>query len=191
MRNYRRSFNSMVSVIRRTASWKLVTGTVVFVGLLMILTFLPGPTTGRNVAFVRTSIPSTPDWPSTTLPAIVPSTTTTTVQPAPLPTPPPAQTIVTAPPITTSGSGDCGPPYDPTDGTGVTCAQFLAWSQVATCEEGGWVGASGSAYPDSLGVTASNWWGNGGTSDVSPNAQIVVAERIQSNPPDQGGCGGW
>jgi hypothetical protein len=63
---------------------------------------------------------------------------------------------------------------------------------VAVCEEGGWIGSSGPAYPDSLGISAANWWGNGGTTDVSPAAQIAVAERIQQNPPDQNGvCAAW
>jgi len=91
---------------------------------------------------------------------------------------------------TSEVSGDCGPPYDPTDGTGVTCAQFLEWSQVAVCEEGGWVGADSADYPDSLGISAANWRDKGGTSDVAPDAQIVVAQRIQTDPPDQGRCNG-
>ena len=62
---------------------------------------------------------------------------------------------------------------------------------MADCEEGGWIGSSGSAYPDSLGIDAANWWGNGGTADVSEDAQIIVAERIQSDPPDQNGCAAW
>ena len=53
---------------------------------------------------------------------------------------------------------------------------------MADCEEGGWIGSSGSAYPDSLGIDAANWWGNGGTADVSEDAQIIVATRIQSDP---------
>jgi hypothetical protein len=62
---------------------------------------------------------------------------------------------------------------------------------VAVCEEGGWIGWSGPAYPDSLGISAANWYANGGTSDVSEDAQIMVAERIQQNPPDQSGCAAW
>ena len=91
-------------------------------------------------------------------------------------------------PTQTSSPGDA---WDSTDGTGVTLAQFQAWSRVAVCEEGGWIGSSGAAYPDSLGINATNWWSDGGTTDTSPDAQIVVAERIQSNPPDQEGCSSW
>lgn len=69
---------------------------------------------------------------------------------------------------------------------------YAEWTKVAICEEGGWVGSSGPAYPDSLGINATNWYANGGTSDVSPAAQIAVAERIQTNVPDQNGCdGSW
>lgn len=62
---------------------------------------------------------------------------------------------------------------------------------MATCEEGGWVGSSGAAYPDSLGISAANWWGHGGTGTVRPDEQIVVAMRIQATPPDQDGCAAW
>jgi hypothetical protein len=77
---------------------------------------------------------------------------------------------------------------------------MAAWLKVAICEEGGtllfrdlgpWFD-SGAAYPDSLGISAANWYANGGGSDVSANAQIAVAERIQASPPDQDGCtGSW
>ena len=53
----------------------------------------------------------------------------------------------------------------------------------------------GSVYPDSLGLTAQNWQAFGGTSDVSPEAQIVVAERFRAaygiSIPDQNGCAAW
>lgn len=74
------------------------------------------------------------------------------------------------------------------------------------CEEGGtllykedgpWF-SSGSAYPDSLGINATNWYALGGTSDVSAAAQVAVAEKIQTSPPDQSvtigsrsGCEAW
>lgn len=75
--------------------------------------------------------------------------------------------------------------------TDVTPAERAAWTRVAICEEGGWIGSSGPAYPDSLGVSAVNWRAYGGTSDVSEDAQIIVAERIQASPPDQNGCAPW
>jgi hypothetical protein len=68
---------------------------------------------------------------------------------------------------------------------------YREWTRVAICEEGGWVGWSGPAFPDSLGITAANWFSHGGTSDVSPQAQIAVAERIQTWVPDQDGCAPW
>jgi hypothetical protein len=79
----------------------------------------------------------------------------------------------------------------------VTATEYALWSRVASCEEGGWVGSSGVAYPDSLGINAANWYENGGTSDVSPDAQIIVAERIATRyvyagyVPDQNGCSSW
>jgi hypothetical protein len=68
---------------------------------------------------------------------------------------------------------------------------YREWTRVAVCEEGGWVGWSGPAFPDSLGITAANWWSHGGTADTSPAAQIRVAKRIQSRVPDQEGCAPW
>lgn len=84
---------------------------------------------------------------------------------------------------------------------------YAQWTRVAVCEEGGWVGSSGLVYPDSLGISAANWYGNGGGSDVSPDAEILVAIRVVDGlvgqviqgqvvyvgfVPDQGGCaGGW
>lgn len=65
------------------------------------------------------------------------------------------------------------------------------------CEEGGWVGYAGPAYPDSLGINATNWAAYGGGSDLSPAAQVAVAERIEaaagtpSYVPDQGYCASW
>jgi hypothetical protein len=74
---------------------------------------------------------------------------------------------------------------------GVHAGLIAQWTRVAVCEEGGWVGASGPAFPDSLGITAANWRAYGGTTDVSPAAQVAVAERIQSQVPDQEGCAPW
>ena len=95
------------------------------------------------------------------------STTTTTTEPAPT-------TTTTAP---------------------IAASIYQTWTRVADCEEGGWIGSSGSAYPDSLGITAQNWYAFGGGSDTSPGAQIVVAERFRAAYgmaiPDQGGCGAW
>jgi len=74
---------------------------------------------------------------------------------------------------------------------------YSEWTKVAVCEEGGWVGSSGSAFPDSLGITSDNWYAYGGGSDVSPAAQIEVGQRLVDalgiDVPDQNGCqpGGW
>lgn len=72
-------------------------------------------------------------------------------------------------------------------------ATYEAWTRVAVCEEGGWIGYAGPAYPDSLGITAAAWFANGGGSDVSPEAQIAVAQRIEGSSfvPDQSGCAPW
>lgn len=86
------------------------------------------------------------------------------------------------------------PPSDPLGLTdyGVSWAEYEAWSRVATCENGGWVGPRGSAYPDDLGINAHNWVAYGGGTDLRPGAQIAVARRIQSDPPDQdGACAPW
>ena len=71
------------------------------------------------------------------------------------------------------------------------------WDAVADCEEGGWIGYAGPAYPDSLGIDAANWAAYGGTSDLDPAAQVAVAERIEAAAgtpdyvPDQNGCAAW
>lgn len=71
---------------------------------------------------------------------------------------------------------------------------YTQWSRVAVCESGGWV-VLGSLYPNSLGITASNWALYGGGSDTSPAAQIAVAQNmIQTlgmSIPDQNGCAAW
>ena len=80
---------------------------------------------------------------------------------------------------------------------GVPAPVFAAWSRVNVCEEGGsWV-ASGPAYPDGLGISAQNWVAYGGGTNLSPAAQIAVAQRIEAAAgtpgyvPDQGGCAAW
>ena len=93
--------------------------------------------------------------------------------------------VVTAPTTTTTTA----PPPPPAPA--VTPLQYAEWTKVAICEEGGWIGYAGPAYPDSLGISAANWRAYGGGSDLSPDAQILVAERIQMNPPDQNGCAAW
>jgi hypothetical protein len=98
--------------------------------------------------------------------------------PAPVPVAAPAPAPVAPVPDATTASAD---------------STYTAWSRVAVCEEGGWIGAASAAYPDSLGINATNWYANGGGSDVSPAAQIAVAQRIEgtSYVPDQNGCASW
>ena len=65
------------------------------------------------------------------------------------------------------------------------------------CEEGGNWEADGSRFSGGLGITRSNWDSYGGlqyapeAAEASPDEQIMVAERIQAYPPDQGGCSSW
>jgi hypothetical protein len=86
----------------------------------------------------------------------------------------------------TSGSGDT-----------VTPAERAAWERVAVCEEGGNWSAGGGRFSGGLGITRTNWIAYGGGAYApegamaSEDEQIMVAERIQSSPPDQGGCHSW
>jgi Transglycosylase-like domain len=77
----------------------------------------------------------------------------------------------------------------------VSPKEFAAWSKVNICEE------SGKWHTDygGLGIMPENWKYYGGeffsptVATATPKEQIVVAMRIQENPPDQNGCdpGGW
>ena len=99
----------------------------------------------------------------------------------------PPEAALYDPPTTTTTTTAPSAPADT-----VTPYERVEWSRVNVCENGGsWI-PQGSAYPDGLGISAVNWYGNGGGSDLSEDAQIMVAERIQFNPPDQdGGCAPW
>ena len=90
-------------------------------------------------------------------------------------------TTTTAPPAPVQPSWDTVTPYE-----------RVEWSRVNVCENGGdWL-PRGSAYPDGLGISSVNWYSNGGGSDLSEDAQIMVAEKIQFDPPDQDGvCAAW
>ena len=125
--------------------------------------------------------------PATELTASPQSTTSTTV--TPVVTVPPTTTTVVAPapdPVPTTTA----PPAAPTDLTS-------AWAKVASCESGSsnFDVQGYPAYPNSLGINAQNWAQFGGTSDVSPAAQIAVAERFRAYYgipiPDQNGCAAW
>ncbi len=75
----------------------------------------------------------------------------------------------------------------------VSPAQRAAWDRVAGCEEGGNWQADGPRFSGGLGITRTNWAEYGGLQYASaaaratPDQQIMVAERIQSYPPDQRG----
>ena len=65
------------------------------------------------------------------------------------------------------------------------------------CEEGGNWSADGGRFSGGLGISRANWIAYGGGQFAPEGAmatedqQIMVAERIQSTAPDQGGCAGW
>lgn len=125
---------------------------------------------------------------TTTVHAASPVTTTSTMTSTTSTTLPPAPTTTTAPlpsaaPVVSNLTAPVG--VDPT--------LYAEWTRVAVCEEGGWIGSSGSLYPDSLGINATNWYANGGGSDESPAAQIAVGMRVLSGAPipDQSGCAPW
>ena len=100
--------------------------------------------------------------------------------PAPVPSAAPAPAPVPAGPVDT-----------------VTPDQRAAWERVAMCEEGGDWGFDGSEFSGGLGISRTNWDAYGGTefapegAEATEDEQIMVAERIQSTPPDQYGCSGW
>jgi hypothetical protein len=108
----------------------------------------------------------------------------------------PTPSTMAAPPTsnTTTPTAEPTAPPQPTITVLELLHDYVAWTRVAICEEGGWVGASGSAFPDSLGIKAANWYRFGGGADVSPTAQILVADRMAATygirVPDQDGCAG-
>ena len=100
----------------------------------------------------------------------------------------PAPVVVAPPPPPAA-------PVGPADT--VTPDERAAWSHVAMCEEGGNWAYDGGRFSGGLGITRTNWAAYGGDEFASegalatPDQQIMVAERIQSSPPDQYGCHGW
>ncbi len=75
---------------------------------------------------------------------------------------------------------------------------------MATCEEGSrtygdaaWH-TRGTTYSGGLGISEANWAAFGGQADfgdewvATPDEQVIVALRIQTDAPDQSGCeGSW
>jgi hypothetical protein len=110
------------------------------------------------------------------------ATPTSATAPAP-PPPPPAPAAQPA------------PPAGPVDT--VTPGEREEWEQVALCEEGGNWNSDGPEFSGGLGITRANWAAYGGEAFAPEGAmatedqQIMVAERIEFSPPDQGGCHGW
>jgi len=80
----------------------------------------------------------------------------------------------------------------------VTPAEYAAWKKVNVCEEGGDWHAGAPGF-DGLGEKTKIWIANGGQRFApegylaTPDEQIVEAELIQKDPPDQIVChkGGW
>lgn len=119
-------------------------------------------------------IASNPPPPPTPM---VASRTTVSATPVP-PVPPPA----TTPAITSSGFT-------------VSADEIAAVAKIAFCEEGGGWFYSGAAYPDSVGITATNWFDNGGGSCITDVCQtqvelVFAARYLGGRLPDQNGCGG-
>ncbi len=81
----------------------------------------------------------------------------------------------------------------------ISHSEYVAWSKVNICEEGGQWHIRGSTYSGGLGISNTNWTNlrpknyPESAADATPKEQMVVAEKIQENPPDQNGCnpGGW
>jgi hypothetical protein len=79
----------------------------------------------------------------------------------------------------------------------VTPAERAAWEKVNACEEHGNWHVQGARFSGGLGISENNWVAYGGQRDfgaewaASEDAQIVVAMRMQPNPPDQSGCSAW
>ena len=128
-------------------------------------------------------VPPVPPVPTTTVPTVViaaPSTTSPVVVTT-LPPPAPPVTTVTEPTSSVTSPGD----YD------------HRWDRVAVCEESGWGNYGFPAYPNSLGINSASWYQFGGGSDLSPAAQVAVAERFAAHyvyagyVPDENGCAAW
>lgn len=130
--------------------------------------------------------------PPATSPVVTTTITTPPVQQSSPSTTAPAVPVV-VPTTTISSTTTTAPPASPLTGS----TYDHRWDAVAVCEEGGWGHYGFPAYPNSLGITAANWYGNGGGSDLSPAAQVAVGERVVAKyatpgwVPDQNGCSAW
>ena len=147
-----------------------------------------------TVSVIPTDIPSVgkPSPPSaTTVPTVTPTTTTVTPTLPTQPTPPVPVVQYVAPPTTTTTTTVAAPPET---ATAPSTDLAAAWQQTAICEEGGRNDPTYGYY----GIIPSSWQAMGGgqfsatAGGASQQQQLVIATRIQSYPPDVGGCqGGW
>jgi hypothetical protein len=108
-----------------------------------------------------------------------------------------ANAVTTAAAAVTAAAPPPAPPAPVVPADTVTPAERAAWERVAICEEGGDWSADGGRFSGGLGITRTNWIAYGGGqyapsgAEATEDEQIMVAERIQSTPPDQDGCGSW
>ena len=149
------------------------------------VTRTPAHKADRLTSFVKPDASPTTSTTSTTVPELRLADTLLSGRPAghkevaPVIPPPP-------PPAPAPGPVDTVTPY-----------QRAAWDRVAMCEEGVNWQSDGSRFSGGLGITRSNWAIYGGeqyapeAAEATPDEQIMVAERIQASPPDQGGCSSW
>jgi len=102
----------------------------------------------------------------------------------------PPSTVIVNPPVTV--------PVTSPVRLSVTPAEMTDWSRVCVCEENGNWYVRGPYFSGGLGISDVNWIAYGGTqfapsaADATPAEQIIIAQRIRSDPPDQNGCtGDW
>jgi len=105
---------------------------------------------------------------------------------------------VSRPPSTVIVNPPAPAPVSLSIGRSVTPAEMTVWSRVCVCEEHGNWYVRGPYFSGGLGISNVNWRAYGGTqfapsaADATPAEQIIIAQRIQSDPPDQNGCtGAW
>jgi hypothetical protein len=121
--------------------------------------------------------------------AVAPATTAVTGQPS--------AAVAAAAPAAPAAPASAAPSTVTASVDTVTPEQRAAWERVAMCEEGGDWNVNGGEFSGGLGISRANWDAYGGTqfagegADATEDQQIMVAERIQSYPPDQDGCRGW
>jgi hypothetical protein len=93
---------------------------------------------------------------------------------------------------TTTTTTTTAPPSPPSWVDPVTPAERVAWSRVGQCEEAG----RNDPRFGYFGITPSSWASYGGAQfgaeagEATYDQQVMIAERIQHDPPDQDGCGG-